>query len=129
VALRLAIDANRYIDFCRNDPDALRVVQSAEQILMPFVVLAELRAGFLLGSRNRQNEKVLGSFLHSSRAAVLFPDDATTQFYASLFVELRKARTPIPANDLWIAALALQHDLVLFSRDSHFDRIPRIPRV
>ncbi len=60
---------------------------------------------------------------------MLFADTATTHHYATIYVDLRCAGTPIPTNNLWIAALVLQRDLVLFSRDRHFDRIPRLPRV
>jgi len=54
---------------------------------------------------------------------VLCPDLATTAVYARIFVELRQQGTPIPTNDLWIAALALQHDLTLCTKDAHFQHI------
>ncbi len=129
MALNIAIDVNRYSDFCRGEAEANRVIRSAPGVALPFIVLAELRSGFLRGTKARQNERGLVTFLGSPRVYVLFPDEATTHFYASLHVELGRAGTPIPINDLWIAALVIQHDLVLFSRDRHFDRLPRIPRV
>ena len=128
MALRIAIDVNRYSDYCRNQVESTRVFQSADVIAMPFVVLAELRAGFLRGTKFRENESGLIRFLSSPRVSVLFADEATTHMYASLHTELARAGTPIPINDLWIASLVLQHDLVLFSRDRHFDRIPHIAR-
>ena len=60
---------------------------------------------------------------------MLSPDVATTRHYAGLFRQLRVAGTPIPINDLWIAALAAQHELSLFTRASHFDYLPQLPRV
>jgi predicted nucleic acid-binding protein len=60
---------------------------------------------------------------------VLFADDQTTHHYAAVFRQLRKQGTPIPTNDMWLAALALQHNLALQARDKHFDRLPQIARV
>jgi tRNA(fMet)-specific endonuclease VapC len=60
---------------------------------------------------------------------VLYADDQTTHHYARAFGQLRKQGTPIPTNDLWIAALVLQHDLVLHDCDRHFDHLPQIVRV
>lgn len=126
--MRIAIDTNRYRDLCEGQPDAVDVVRGAERVYLPFVTLAELRAGFLCGTRARRNEAVLAGFLASPRVHVLFPDDGTTFQYARLFAQLRLQGTPIPVNDIWIAALALQHHLQLFSRDSHFDALPNVAR-
>ena len=129
MALRLALDANRYVDFCKGQTAAVEPLRKAQEIVLPFIVLAELRAGFRLGNRRDKNEAILARFLQSPRVAVLFADEGTTHFYAELFAELRQAGTPIPTNDLWIAALVVQHDLTLLTRDKHFDRLPRIPRI
>lgn len=129
MALTIAVDVNRYSDFCRGESHACKIIQTAPRIAMPFVVLGELRAGFLRGTRGRQNENGLTTFLASPRVFVLFGDEATTHFYASLHNDLHRTGMPIPTNDLWIAALVLQHNLVLFTRDKHFDRIARLPRV
>jgi tRNA(fMet)-specific endonuclease VapC len=129
MALGIAVDANRYSDFCRGDESSVRVIRTADRVVLPFSVLAELRAGFRCGARSNRNERLLTDFLQSPRVEVVYADEATTHFYAILFAELRQAGTPIPTNDLWVAALVLQHDLVLFSRDRHFDQVPRIPRV
>ncbi len=93
------------------------------------MVLAELRAGFLCGSRTQRNEANLTRFLASPRVSVLYADEATTHLYARLFRQLRTQGTPIPTNDLWTAALAVQHDLQLFARDRHFDHLTQIPRL
>lgn len=98
-------------------------------IYMPFVVLGELRAGFAVGSRGRDNEAVLRRFLALPGVAVLYADEATTRNYGALYCQLRAQGTPIPTNDLWIAALARQHELVLYTRDEHFDHLPQIGRL
>jgi tRNA(fMet)-specific endonuclease VapC len=127
--MRLALDTNRYIDFCRGEEPIVRAVGLAREIVLPFVTLAELRAGFACGTRARDNESVLIRFLNRPRVRALFADEGTTRQYANLFRQLRQQGTPIPTNDLWIAALCTQHDLILASRDTHFDHLPQIPRV
>jgi tRNA(fMet)-specific endonuclease VapC len=91
-------------------------------------VLGELRAGFAVGSQGSRNEAVLRSFLLKPGIGVLYPDEQTTHHYGAVYRQLRKQGTPIPTNDMWIAALVLQHSLVLFARDAHFDALPQLPR-
>lgn len=129
MALAVAIDTNRYVDLCREEPAAIALIEKCSRIVLPFVVLAELRCGFELGGRASENERALSRFLQLPRAETVYPDDSTTRIYATIARELRRAGTPIPTNDIWIAAIVLQHDLVLFSRDRHFDAIPRIARI
>lgn len=125
----MAVDTNRYRDFCSGVPEAVARFRSAERIFLPFVTLAELRAGFLYGTRSAQNESVLTQFLNRPRVSVLYPDEDTTRHYAQLFRQLRQQGTPIPTNDLWIAALVEQHGLLLYSRDGHFDSLPQLARL
>lgn len=127
--MRIAIDTNRYVDFARNLPEAVDRFQRVDSIHVPFAVLGELRAGFLSGTRAIENEGALVRFLNRPRVHVLLADDATTHHYALLFRQLRHQGTPIPSNDLWVAALTIQHGLHLFARDQHFDHLPQIPRV
>ncbi len=126
--MRLALDTNRYTDLCRGTDQAQATVESAEAVLLPFVVLAELRAGFAAGTRASDNERVLQRFLMKPQVQVLFADAQTIPHYVAAYRQLRHQGTPIPTNDLWIAALVLQHDLVLFARDRHFDQLPQIAR-
>jgi tRNA(fMet)-specific endonuclease VapC len=121
------MDSNRYQDFCEGAPQAVHVIRRSAEIMIPFIVLGELRAGFACGTRSYKNEQTLTRFLNSPRVKQLFADEDTTHQYARLFRQLRKQGTPIPSNDLWIAALALQHDLLLFTRDTHFDHLPQLP--
>ena len=127
--MRILVDSNCYQDFCEGAPQAVHVIRRAAEIMIPFIVLGELRAGFACGTRSYKNEQTLTRFLNSSRVKQLFADEDTTHQYARLFKQLRKQGTPIPTNDLWIAALALQHDLLLFTRDKHFDHLPQVPLI
>lgn len=124
--MRVALDTNRYQDLCKGDVEVLSILERAEEICLPFVVLAELRAGFALGAKGRENERILHRFLQKSGVDVLYAKDATTRAYVSLYRQLRVQGTPIPTNDLWIAALVIEHELELLSRDKHFQHLPQI---
>jgi tRNA(fMet)-specific endonuclease VapC len=127
--VRLAIDTNRYTDLCRGDRSVVETVETADEVWLPFIVLAELRAGFAVGSQGPHNEAVLRRFLLKPGVRVLYADEQTTHHYAIIYRQLRKQGTPIPTNDMWIAALTLQHSLTLYDRDSHFDALPQLTRV
>jgi tRNA(fMet)-specific endonuclease VapC len=126
--LKLALDTNTYVDLCRGVGRVVELVRDAEAVFLPFVVVAELRAGFALGTRGAENERVLRRFLAKPGVAALFADEQTTRHYANLFGDLRRRGKPIPVHDLWIAALVLQHELTLCARDRHLDHLPQIPR-
>ena len=127
--MKFLVDTNRYSDFAKGQPDVVELFASADRIFMPFVVIAELRAGFRCGTIARQNEQVLTKFLKNRRVEILFADDMTTQVYADIYSQLRAQETPVPTNDIWIAALALQHSLPLCSRDEHFDHLKQLARI
>lgn len=127
--MKLALDSNRYTDLCSDVPGVAEVIANADEIHVPLIVIAEQRAGFAYGSKRTKNERVLTRFLNQAAVFVVAPDQQTTFFYADLYAYLRKRGKPIPTNDLWIAALVVQHDLVLFDRDSHFDELPQLARV
>ena len=126
--MRIGIDTNRYTDFAWGLSEVVDRLRRVEHIFVPFVVPAELRAGFLLGTRSEHNERNFVAFLNAPRVELLFADEDTTHHYARLFQQLRRQGTPIPTNDLWIAALVVQHDLVLYARDQHFDRLGQLAR-
>jgi tRNA(fMet)-specific endonuclease VapC len=127
--MRVALDTNRYTDFCRGVPEVVDQVRTFERVYLPLIVLAELRGGFLCGEKGIQNERRLLEFLNSPRVEILYPNEATTHQYARLFAQMRRQGTPVPTNDLWIAALVLQHDLLLYARDRHFDVVPQLARI
>lgn len=127
--MRLALDTNRYTDLCRGEVSVVEQVELADQIWFPFIVMGELRAGFAVGTQGPQNEATLRRFLLKPSIAVLYADEQTTHHYATIYRQLRKQGTPIPTNDMWIAALVLQHSLTLCDRDAHFDSLPQLTRV
>jgi len=124
--VRLAVDANRLTDLFRGDAGLAEKLGLCERVCVPLPVLAEIKAGFLGGSRAPENERLLSQFLAKPTVEVLLPTRSTADHYARLFVQLKAAGTPIPINDLWIAALAIEEDLALVTRDPHFARIPQL---
>ncbi len=127
--MNLLLDTNRYTDFVRGDPSVVQTMQGATRIFIPFVALAELRAGFACGARARENEATLTRILQRPTVSALYADSDTTHHYAAIYFQLRGKGTPVPTNDLWIAALAIQHELVLFSRNPHFQHVPQLARI
>jgi tRNA(fMet)-specific endonuclease VapC len=127
--VRVALDTNRYVDLCKGVVETVVLLEEAETVVLPFVVVGELRAGFAYGRRQIENERVLRRFLLKDGVRVLFADEQTTHHYASVFRQLRRQGTPIPTNDMWLAALVLQHNLALHARDNHFDHLPQLVRV
>ena len=124
--MNVALDTNRYVDLCKGVTETVALLEEAESVALPFVVVAELRAGFAHGRREADNERVLRRFLLKDGVHVLFADDQTTHHYAAVFRQLRKQGTPIPTNDVWLAALVLQHNVVLHTRDKHFEHLPQV---
>ena len=127
--MKVALDTNRYVDLCKGVDETVTLLEEAEAVILPFVVLGELRAGFAHGRRQAENEQILRRFLLKDGVQVIFADDQTTHHYATVFRQLRKQGTPIPTNDMWLAAIVLQHNLVLLDRDKHFDRLPQLARL
>ena len=127
--MKVAIDTNRYGDFLAGRSESVELLETAMAVYLPFIVVGELRAGFGAGKRSTENEHRLRRFLAKEGVSVLYADDQTTQHYASVFRQLRQQGTPIPTNDMWIAALVLQHNLALHDRDRHFENLPQLMRV
>jgi tRNA(fMet)-specific endonuclease VapC len=127
--MNLLLDTNRYTDFVRGEPAVVETIQAASKVFVPFIVLGELRGGFACGTGSRENEATLTRLLQRPSVGALYADGDTTHHYAAVYAQLRRQGTPIPTNDLWIAALAIQHELVLFSRDHHFQHVPQLARV
>ena len=118
------LDTNAYSAFKRGHAEALLIVQRAPWIAISTTILGELLGGFAVGTRQAQNCQELDAFLASPRVRFLLVDRNTAEHYGALFASIRMAGTPIPTNDLWIAASALEHSLSLFTFDAHFNHVP-----
>jgi predicted nucleic acid-binding protein len=120
---RIILDTNYYAAFKRNETEAVSLLKRVEYIGINTVILGELLAGFRCGNRERENRIELDQFLDSPRVFTIALDDETAEFYAQVFSELRQKGRPIPSNDLWLAASALQHGLALATYDEHFSSV------
>ena len=124
--MKLSLDTNAYVAFARGEAWAVGPMRQADQLLISVVVLAELRSGFVCGNQSSRNEQSLTRFLNSKRVRIAEANEETTHAYARLFAWLRHQGTPIPTNDIWIAAVTLQNDAILLSRDTHFEKLPQL---
>ena len=114
------VDTNAYSALVRDDETIVRLLHSTDRLVFPFIVIGELLAGFRLGTREELNRAALRELLSVRQTTIVYADSETPEHYSAIFAELRRAGTPIPTNDIWIAAIARQHDLPLCSLDGHF---------
>lgn len=122
----ILLDTSAYSGLKKGHADIAVSVQRAERIFLSATVLGELRAGFASGNRLERNEEELRQFLLSPRVSVLPIDGDTSHYYAAIHASLRADGTPIPSNDLWIAASAMQHGLCIVTRDTHFKLLRQV---
>lgn len=127
--MRIALDTNRLTDLFQGDRKLASWLGTCEEVWVPLFVLGEIKAGFYGGTQHERNDTLLQKFLSKETVDVLLPGVHTAEHYGRLFAQLKRAGTPIPNNDIWIAALALEHHLVLATRDHHFERIPQLLRM
>ena len=123
----MILDTNAISDWCEANTRLLRVRPKDRPIYLPVIVLGEYRFG-IKAARDRAVREVWLDTVESS-VVVLDVDTTTARFYGEVREELRKAKTPIPENDIWIAALVRQHEMPLLSQDAHFDNVPGLRRV
>ncbi len=123
---KVMMDTSAYTAFLRGSPEVKEAVQQADEIVFNPVVLGELIAGFLMGRNERKNRAILKDFLSSPRVIVAEIDEETSERYAMIVQSLRMKGTPIPTNDLWISASAMQHGLRVLTTDKHYLKVPQI---
>lgn len=116
----ILLDTNAYAAFKRGDSEIIEIIQCAEQIGISPIVLGELLGGFENGGKAKQNRKELHQFLESSRIRIypLTPD--TANYYSQVYGSLKRKGHPIPTNDMWIAAQALENGCTVCTFDKHF---------
>jgi len=121
---RVLIDTNIYSFAMRGDRKITDAIKNIDQIGISSISIGELFSGFKGGNFEEKNKTELNIFLDSPRVIVFTIDVETADFYASILNNLKIKGTPIPTNDIWIAAVAFQHGFKLFSRDRHFKAVP-----
>jgi len=122
----LMLDTSAYAAFKRGRPEFIAALRKARAILLPTVVLGELLAGFEAGGRRQHNRAELEEFQHNPRVRLALITPETAERYARIYAYLRGVGRPVPTNDLWIAASAMEHGAELLTADAHFTHIPQI---
>lgn len=123
---RILLDTSAYSAFMENHPDILREMGRADTVAITTVTLGELYVGFARGSREQANRAKLREFLESPRVDCLPITRTTAERYAVILKDLLTAGLPIPANDLWMAAVAMEHGLTVVTYDRHLERVRQI---
>jgi tRNA(fMet)-specific endonuclease VapC len=123
---RVLLDTSAYSMLRLGHAPIRNAVETAELVCMCPIVLGELHAGFGAGARRRENEKLLRRFLDSPGVEVSLMGEETSLCYAQIFEHLRHIGRPIPTNDLWIAACAMERGLQLITADAHFRHVPQV---
>ena len=121
--MRLLLDSNAYSHLKRGHRPVAELVRDAEAILIPFVVIGELLYGFRNGSRLEKNTRELHAFLDSPHVTVPAVTFTTADRYSRIAAALRSKGRPIPSNDIWIAAHAMETGADLVSYDRHFGEV------
>lgn len=127
--MKVLIDTNIYSLAMKGDGDVVNMLRKFDRIAFSAISVGELYSGFKGGRQEVKNMEELNIFLDSPRVVAHNIDVETADFYASILNNLRVAGTPIPTNDIWIAAVAFQHGYKLYSKDKHFNLIPGLVQV
>jgi tRNA(fMet)-specific endonuclease VapC len=120
---RYCLDTSAYSNFKRGDPQVVDLFDRAEWLGVPSVTLGELWIGFLLGGRLERNRKELAEFLSWPQVEEIYIDQEVSRIYAQMAVSLRRTGTPLPTNDIWIAAAAVRVGVPVLTYDGHFQSI------
>ena len=121
---KILLDTNAYVRFLSGDEKVLAYLAQADRVYISVFVLGELFAGFRAGDKERQNREILDRFLSKSGVEVLEATSETAEYFGIIKSALRKSARPIPINDVWIAAHALEAGAALVTYDSHFLAVP-----
>lgn len=121
--MKIMLDTSAYVGFKRNEVEMVEFIVSAEMILFSPVVLGELMFGFRNGMRFKENMDDLNRFLNHEAVELVQIGKITSDRYSRIAAQLKQQGTPIPTNDIWIAAQTMEHGSELITSDHHFERI------
>ncbi len=120
---RILIDTNIYSYALRGDPDVAAALRQVAHIGFTAISIGELLSGFKAGRREEENRQELVTFLDSPRVILYSVNEVTAEYYAHILNQLKKKGTPVPTNDIWIAAVAFERGLPLYTMDQHFSQV------
>lgn len=122
----MILDTNALFAFVDGDEGVAKVLRTQSRVALPVIVLGEFRYGITRSRHRREYEAWLRAHLRGFE--VLTVSEDTSSAYALVRLRLHEMGRPIPANDAWIAALAIEHDMPVLTRDAHFDAVPALRR-
>ena len=123
---RILLDTSAYSSLFMGDEKTRTILQEVNEVALTPVILGELLAGFSGGRFETRNRELLNEFLSTPRVRTYPVDGETSERYAAIWLHLRSQGTPIPTNDLWIAASAMQHGMTVLTADRHFLKVPQV---
>jgi tRNA(fMet)-specific endonuclease VapC len=126
---KIVLDTNAYIGFLKGRTDILDAIAEADAVYMSTIVLGELFAGFCGGSRFHRNKKQLDLFLEKTKVGTIHVTYETAEIFGEIKNKLKSAGTPLPLNDIWIAAHAIETGSKLLTLDKHFNNIPGVRKI
>lgn len=121
--MKILLETNAYVAFVKGDSSAVRQIRSAQELVFSTIVLGELLFGFRNGERFEKNMTELKSFLANPRVTLLNVTAVTADRFSRIAASLKRKGTPIPSNDIWIAAQTVESGAELVTLDKHFDLI------
>jgi len=121
---KILLDTNAYIGYLTGDKNVLDFLATADVVYISVFVAGELYAGFRGGSKYRQNKELFERFLQKMTVELLAATEVTADIFGQLKDTLKRAGTPVPINDVWIASHAIETGSVLITYDRHFARLP-----
>jgi len=124
--MRYCLDTSAYSHFKRGDRQVVELIDRADWLGIPVIVMGELAVGFRLGTRREANEAELDRFVAHPAVEVLPVSEDVVNLYAGIVLDLKVAGTPLPANDIWIAAVAARHGATVLTYDGHFRASARV---
>jgi tRNA(fMet)-specific endonuclease VapC len=117
------IDTNIYSHAMRGDTEIIEILQQVAHIGITAISIGELLSGFKAGNKEKINRQELNQFLDSPRVTLYSIDEQTSEYYCLILDQLKSNGTPIPTNDIWIAAVAFQQSMPIYTKDQHFTKI------
>ncbi|RZD18977.1 MAG: type II toxin-antitoxin system VapC family toxin [Candidatus Acididesulfobacter diazotrophicus] len=123
---KIILDSCAYSAFLRGHGKVKSVMQISDEIFINSIIIGELLSGFALGNREERNRDILLKFLKSPRVKTVAVNNETSERYAVIINYLRKNGTPIPTNDIWIAASAMEYGLKVVTAGKHYLNVPHI---
>lgn len=121
--MKVLLDTSAYVRLLKGVPDLVDAVKEAETVLMSPIVLGELMFGFRKGTKLSENMNELNEFLAQDTVQRIPLGEITADRYSRISVQLKRQGTPIPTNDIWIAAQTMEHGAELLTADRHFEKI------